>query len=579
MTLGGRERIFGEASVEKRFSRVFMRSVRRVGVEGIYGSHSLRKGAGSYAAEFSPSGPTLAAVCYRGAWSLGVESRYLRHEKAGDQHVGRMLSGLNPHDESFAVLPPVFKRKHWGVAGALLRGCFSGFNEASREFRMVLVMTLASVVYHREWLKREVIGKVANHPLGKLDFFDGDEFEGVKYSELTEIPVWRRGSRMKPTGVPPQVILMRKIRKLKERVNARMGVSERRMIEGETKFFKGIEKKMTNVIIAGIFELRRGGRGRREISEGEEEEEEEEKEEEEAMRRIKRRIKMLERIDDEEEGREGEGEERSEEEEEEEEEDDDDDDEEERNYLERRRKRRRIEIEEEDDDYEEEVNEEMIRRRRNRRREIERREKVSEVHSRDGRLTRIPDDYTLSGVKLGEGWKRYFCGEERRKVPALREVSNGEMPKKVRKVFGRYVRLMEGIIEEAKREGVWMREPESRSEANELLGKIDVGRIISSRTEKDRERRIGELSVVTLANGYCKEHPIGRRNKEKEGNDSVVGSNGNGNGNIRRSNNCRNRGEEEVVEVEDSMRDEEEEGEEQEEDNVLEMSGDDDDDD
>ena len=60
-----------------------------------YGTHSLCKGSSTYAC--CPS-------------QLGVQSLYLQYEKAGDQYVGRVVSGLNVNDESFAVMykPIVF---------------------------------------------------------------------------------------------------------------------------------------------------------------------------------------------------------------------------------------------------------------------------------------------------------------------------------------------------------------------------------------------------------------------------------------------------------------------------------------
>ena len=54
--------------------------------------------------------PTHASICNRGGWSLGIQSRYLLYEKAGDCYIGRILSGLNVNDGSFTTLAPRFKR-------------------------------------------------------------------------------------------------------------------------------------------------------------------------------------------------------------------------------------------------------------------------------------------------------------------------------------------------------------------------------------------------------------------------------------------------------------------------------------
>ena len=38
-----------------------------------------------------------------------VKERYLQFEKAGDQYLGRVVSGLDVNDVSFAVSPPYFE--------------------------------------------------------------------------------------------------------------------------------------------------------------------------------------------------------------------------------------------------------------------------------------------------------------------------------------------------------------------------------------------------------------------------------------------------------------------------------------
>jgi hypothetical protein len=43
-------------------------------------------------------------------WSMGlVKEHYLQFEKAGDQYLGRVVSGLDINDVSFAILPPHFE--------------------------------------------------------------------------------------------------------------------------------------------------------------------------------------------------------------------------------------------------------------------------------------------------------------------------------------------------------------------------------------------------------------------------------------------------------------------------------------
>ncbi len=38
-----------------------------------------------------------------------MKERYLQYEKAGDQYLGRVVSGLDVNDDSFAISPPYFE--------------------------------------------------------------------------------------------------------------------------------------------------------------------------------------------------------------------------------------------------------------------------------------------------------------------------------------------------------------------------------------------------------------------------------------------------------------------------------------
>ena len=51
----------------------------------------------------------MAYICLRVGWSMGsVKEKYIHYEKAGDQYVGRVVSGLNVNSADFAVSPPYF---------------------------------------------------------------------------------------------------------------------------------------------------------------------------------------------------------------------------------------------------------------------------------------------------------------------------------------------------------------------------------------------------------------------------------------------------------------------------------------
>jgi len=83
-----------------------------------------------------------------------VKERYLQFEKAGDQYLGRVVSGLDVNDVSFAVSPPYFEcdgdvkekiltlLKDFTVVGHGIRG----------EIFQMLYFCFASLCYHFDLL-------------------------------------------------------------------------------------------------------------------------------------------------------------------------------------------------------------------------------------------------------------------------------------------------------------------------------------------------------------------------------------------------------------------------------------------
>ena len=73
------------------------------------GPHSIRKGGTTYLTSGSTSGPTGSSVNIRGGWSHNaVRDVYMLYEKAGDQYCGRILAGLPVMSGDFSVLYPEF---------------------------------------------------------------------------------------------------------------------------------------------------------------------------------------------------------------------------------------------------------------------------------------------------------------------------------------------------------------------------------------------------------------------------------------------------------------------------------------
>jgi hypothetical protein len=94
--LVGKSPLFEGTSQYNRYSKIFSRILRvhhneLPGVNmGDLGTHSCRKGVATMVAAGCTCSPPIVSICVRAGWSMGgVKDRYLKHEKAGDQYVGR----------------------------------------------------------------------------------------------------------------------------------------------------------------------------------------------------------------------------------------------------------------------------------------------------------------------------------------------------------------------------------------------------------------------------------------------------------------------------------------------------------
>jgi hypothetical protein len=83
------------------------------------GTHSIRKGAATYASN-CPGGPPAASMLIRAGWSMGrVRDIYLKWERGGDQFVGRCLSLLPLLKAEFGASPPHIARALYRWSGSM----------------------------------------------------------------------------------------------------------------------------------------------------------------------------------------------------------------------------------------------------------------------------------------------------------------------------------------------------------------------------------------------------------------------------------------------------------------------------
>jgi hypothetical protein len=170
--------LFPGPSQEERFSDNLQRVLEKHKEELLdlgyvpsdIGVHSIRKGASTYASSGTTAAPSSVAVNNRGGWALGgARDVYMLYERAGDQYVGRILSGMNVLSPKFGASCPDFiyhgdllgdgssaedateTERQQGLlenkASEALMSCFGNL-EKFTSIRRTLRFGLASVLHH-----------------------------------------------------------------------------------------------------------------------------------------------------------------------------------------------------------------------------------------------------------------------------------------------------------------------------------------------------------------------------------------------------------------------------------------------
>ena len=103
-------------------------------------------------------------IYLRAGWSVGaVQDRYIFAGPGGDQIVGRCVAGLPINNRDFTTLPPHFTRAGLEIVRDIgFEQFVEGYNEIPGGFQRVIVMLLASVIFHFNFLRSEL---QPDHPL------------------------------------------------------------------------------------------------------------------------------------------------------------------------------------------------------------------------------------------------------------------------------------------------------------------------------------------------------------------------------------------------------------------------------
>ena len=163
------------------------------------GTHSIRKGAATFASSGSTGGPSIVSICLRCGWALGnVLERYFKYEDAGDQFVGRVIAGLPVNTSKFSVLPPHFVDLESSCVKRGIQAMFPALSTVP-QLSSILYLLLASLVYHFDFLHSTL---PADHAFRFTPLFTDKDL----LSSLRNVLVSGYESPyLVATGIPPHV--------------------------------------------------------------------------------------------------------------------------------------------------------------------------------------------------------------------------------------------------------------------------------------------------------------------------------------------------------------------------------------
>ena len=226
--------LFEGTSQYSRYSRIFEKAcsacqtdLKTLGFEpGDFGTHSCRKGVIIMIASGCTVSPPIAPICIRAGWVIGgPKDKYVFHESAGDQYVGRCASCLSQLDKEFACSPPYFDftaldthdritRKR--QLRAFIASRLHNYSEVTPKALHLLTMCFASICYHFRYLQSHTheSNYLRQSPLFRDIPKELLSLAVVKFpwNKTLETPVF--------SGIPPHIVNIVKMEKLELEIKA-----------------------------------------------------------------------------------------------------------------------------------------------------------------------------------------------------------------------------------------------------------------------------------------------------------------------------------------------------------------------
>jgi hypothetical protein len=225
LILNGRTELFEGESQYDRFYSIFRGIVGCNEWRGTFaalgitpedfGTHSIRKGAATHVATGSTACPPIASICLRANWAMpGVLNRYIKYENAGDQFVGKCVSGRSRKSKEFAASPPYWdfsteEREEKEACEHRLHGWLRDHlpEEAKDNLKVFAVykMSMANIVHHREYLEEHLHQDCI---LRYSSFWAGVDDIPFPEKVVVKYPWNATCDTPEITGIPPDIVLL-----------------------------------------------------------------------------------------------------------------------------------------------------------------------------------------------------------------------------------------------------------------------------------------------------------------------------------------------------------------------------------
>ena len=228
--LSGQAELFEGRSQYERFNKIFRDYVNHpehreefasLGMTPAdFGTHSIRKGAATHISTGSTACPPIASICLRANWAMpGVLNRYIKYENAGDQFVGKCVSGRSRNNKKFGAScaywdfsaeAPDAKAASENRLHSYLRESLPLQARGNLKVYAVYKMAVAAIAYYRDYLAKHL------HPesiLRSTSLWNDD----IPFHDkvVVKYPWNATDDTPEITGLPPDTVLLAEMESMK----------------------------------------------------------------------------------------------------------------------------------------------------------------------------------------------------------------------------------------------------------------------------------------------------------------------------------------------------------------------------